>query len=178
MAKTTSLNASSAKQHCESCFNCPSCKECLGSHPPRDYTLHKISLEFDAELLQAKAQQKPLHRIRMQLLKEQKVSQPWLNVNILDYYQTTIKKGEMESYITPPECISYIFNVENNSASETAENNSNLTSSLSNMAVPASQKLGRPKSKYDLAKRKLQAMNYAAIKFKKLRDNANGRGKE
>ena len=63
----------------------------------------------------------------------------------------------MESYITPPEHISYIFNGKNYSASETAENNSNLMSSSSNMAVPASQKLGRPKGstikcKYDLKK--------------------------
>ena len=84
----------------------------------------------------------------------------------------------MESYITLPKHISYDFYVKNYSLPETAENDSNSTSSSSNMAVPASQKLGRPKSKYDLAKRKLQAMNYAAIKFKKLRDNANGRGKE
>jgi len=50
-----------------------------------DTILREISLEIDEELLQAKAQQKPLHGINMQLLKEHKVSHPWLNVNTLDY---------------------------------------------------------------------------------------------
>ena len=80
----------------------------------------------------------------------------------------------MESYITLPKHISYDFYVENYSLPETAENDSNSTSSSSNMAVPASQKLGRPKestikSKYDHAKRMLQVKNYAAIEFKMLR---------
>ena len=93
-----------------------------------------------------------------------------------------IKKGEMESYITLPKLVSYVFNAESNSASETAENDSNSMSSSSNMAVPASQKLGRPKgstikSKYNLAKRKMQVKNYAANKFKKLQANTKWKRK-